>query len=306
MIKHIITLLLSIGFILGKEVSIVEVNVGKLIFNCRTSGLSNNGDGIILLHGWPETSHMWVDLMELLSDKGFRVVAPDQRGYSPQARPNNINEYKIEKIVQDVFSIADSFEFEQFHLIGHDWGASIGWASTYTKPERIITWTAMSVPHLSAFGQALQSDNDQKKKSRYISFFKLPFLPEFYFSISDYKNLKNIWNKSSDEQIDAYLQVFKGDGALKASLNWYRANIDSKANNKKINELGNIYTPSQLIWGNKDMALGRRGAEMTGKYMKGKYQFIELDAGHWLIQDDYSNVSTSIVNIIEQHAIKKQ
>ena len=133
---------------------------------------SNNGDGIILLHGWPETSHMWVDLMKLLSDKGFRVVAPDQRGYSPQARPNNINEYKIEKIVQDVFSIADSFEFEQFHLIGHDWGASIGWASTYTKPERIITWTAMSVPHLSAFGQALQSDNDQKKKSRYISFFK--------------------------------------------------------------------------------------------------------------------------------------
>ena len=95
MIKHIITLLLSIGFILGKEVSIVEVNVGKLIFNCRTSGLSNNGDGIILLHGWPETSHMWVDLMKLLSDKGFRVVAPDQRGYSTQARLNNINEYKI-------------------------------------------------------------------------------------------------------------------------------------------------------------------------------------------------------------------
>jgi hypothetical protein len=83
----------------------------------------------------------------------------------------------------------------------------------------------MSVHHVKAFSEALNTDDDQKKKSRYFRFFNLPFIPEFYFSFNNYHHLVNIWNKSSAEEIDAYLRVFKGKGALKSSLNWYRANI---------------------------------------------------------------------------------
>ena len=312
MIKTIFIIFLSLLILYGEEkspiskydakdqsTSMVEVKIDNLIFDCRVAGISNKGDGVILLHGFPETSHMWGELMTLLSSKGFRVVAPDQRGYSHGARPKKVSDYKFEYLVDDVFSVAESFGFKQFHLVGHDWGAIIGWGMVAAKPDRVLSWTAMSVPHPNAFGDALKTDEDQKKKSRYFRFFKLPFIPEFYFSFNNYKNLKNIWIKSTAEEIDAYLQVFKGKGALKASLNWYRANIGSKSINESLIVLGDINTPSQLIWGNKDMALGRRGTELTEKFMKGPYHFIEIDAGHWLIQETYVDVSTSILELIE-------
>ena len=284
-----------------RSISMVEVKIDNLIFDCRVAGISNEGDGVILLHGFPETSHMWVELMMLLSSKGFRVIAPDQRGYSLGARPTKSSDYKFENLVNDVFAMADSFRFEQFHLVGHDWGASIGWGMVAHSPDRVLSWTAMSVPHLKAFGEALKTDDDQKTKSRYFGFFKLPFIPELYFSFNNHQNLKNIWNQSSAEEIDAYLQVFKGKGALKASLNWYRANIGSRSINENLNVLGDIHTPSQLIWGNKDMALGRRGTELTEKFMKGPYRFIEIEAGHWLIQEAYEEVSASILELIEMN-----
>ena len=276
-----------------------KININKLEFDVRTGGLSNEGDAVILLHGFPETSHMYSNLIDLLSNNGYKVIAPDQRGYSQYARPDSKKEYLIDYLVEDIFLIADHFDFKKFHLVGHDWGASIGWVASSNKPERIITWTALSVPHLDAFSDALQSDNDQKKKSRYFKFFRIPFIPEFYFSLNDNKNLKAVWNKSSDEQINEYLKVFSNRDALKGALNWYRANIG--ANNSSIKELGEIYTTTQFIWGNKDMALGRKGAELTKDYMTGEYKFIELDAGHWLIQEDYNKVSSAILSFINNH-----
>ena len=276
-----------------------KININKLEFDVRTGGLSNEGDAVILLHGFPETSHMYSNLIDLLSNNGYKVIAPDQRGYSQYARPDSKKEYLIDYLVEDIFLIADHFDFKKFHLVGHDWGASIGWVASSNKPERIITWTALSVPHLDAFSDALQSDNDQKKKSRYFKFFRIPFIPEFYFSLNDNKNLKAVWNKSSDEQINEYLKVFSNRDALKGALNWYRANIG--ANNSSIKKLGETNTTTQFIWGNKDMALGRKGAELTKDYMTGKYKFIELDAGHWLIQEDYNKVSSAILSFINNH-----
>jgi hypothetical protein len=155
------------------------------------------------------------------------------------------------------------------------------------------------VPHLDAFTQALEFDEDQKRMSKYFKFFKLPIIPELYFSINNHKNLKSIWIESSNEQKEEYLKVFKQKGALKASLNWYRVNINSKY----LANLGEISTTTQFIWGNKDMALGRKGAEQTENYMKGKYNFIELDLGHWLIQDDYDTISSTILNFINENSI---
>ena len=287
-----------------QDISIAEVNIGNFVFDCRVAGMSNDGDGVILLHGFPETSHMWIDLMKLISGKGHKVVAPDQRGYSSKARPKQITEYTMKKIVADVFSIADSFEFEKFHLVGHDWGSSIGWGVVALKPDRVLSWTAMSVPHMLAFRTAYQNDKDQRKKSRYFGFFRLPLIPEFYFSFNNYQNLKKIWRKSTDDQIEVYMNVFNQEGALKAALNWYRANIGTKITDDNFITFGEVKTPSQLIWGNKDIALGRTGAELTKKYMMGPYQFVEIDAGHWLIQEAYEEVSVSILDLIERNTIK--
>ena len=297
--KRLWVILILTTFLFGQQNNMRKININKLEFNVRTGGLSNKGDAVILLHGFPETSYMYSNLINLLSNNGYKVIAPDQRGYSQYARPDSKKEYLIDYLVEDIFLIADHFDFKKFHLVGHDWGASVGWVASNNKPERIITWTALSVPHLDAFSDALQSDNDQKKKSRYFKFFKIPFIPEFYFSLNDNKNLKAVWNKSSDEQINEYLKVFSNRDALKGALNWYRANIG--ANNSSIKKLGETNTTTQFIWGNKDMALGRKGAELTKDYMTGKYKFIELDAGHWLIQEDYNKVSSAILSFINNH-----
>lgn len=299
MYKFVIANILFIGIALTEDLSMEKIKANNLEFDVRTAGLSNSGDAIILLHGFPETSHMYKDLMKLLADNNYKVIAPDQRGYSNGARPKSKTDYKVEYLVEDVFSLANEFGFEKFHLVGHDWGASVGWVATATNPNRIITWTPLSVPHLDAFTQALEFDEDQKRMSRYFKFFKLPIIPELFFSINNHKNLKSIWSESSNEQKEEYLKVFKQKGALKASLNWYRVNINSE----NIANLGDISTTTQFIWGIKDTALGRKGAEQTENYMKGKYNFIELDLGHWLIQEDYDTISSTILNFINENSI---
>ena len=290
----------------NKNGPFVEAGHGELVFNCRTAGLDNHGEAIILLHGFPETSHMWVDLLPILAQRGYRVIAPDQRGYSPRARPDNVKEYSIKKIAADVIAMADAFKAQRFHLVGHDWGSAIGWGVIAMNPDRVISWTALSVPHLKAFGRAYATDSDQQKKSRYISFFQLPFVPELYFSWKDYTYLKKIWTKSSDEQKQVYLSVFRQKNALKAALNWYRANRGVKLDSDDQISFGDVTVPSQLIWGNRDMAIGRAGVELSHQYMKGPYNFIELDAGHWLIQESFPDVSSAIIEYIDTHALKKK
>ena len=277
--------------------SFADVKVNDLTFTCRVSGLENTGDAVILLHGFPETSRMYYDLIPVLVSEGYKVVAPDQRGYSQGARPPKISDYSIDKLSQDVIDIADAFQFEKFHLVGHDWGSAVGWVTVAFHSDRVISWTALSVPHLDAFFEAMNNNPEQQRKSQYINFFKKPILPELYFKIFGYTYLKNIWRKSSQLEIEKYLEVFKQRGALKASLNWYRENM--KDENKMI---GNIDTPTLIIYGLKDMAIGEKSVDESVKYLKGYYKIEKLETGHWLIQESFEAVSNSILQHLNTYA----
>jgi len=277
--------------------SFADVSVDELTFTCRVSGMENDGEAVILLHGFPETSRMYYDLIPVLVSEGFKVVAPDQRGYSPGARLPKISDYSIDKLSQDVIDIADAFQFEKFHLIGHDWGSAVGWVTVAFHSDRVISWTALSVPHLDAFFKAMNNNPEQQRKSQYIKFFKKPILPEFYFSIFGYKYLRDIWRKSSKEEIEKYLEVFKQKGALKSSLNWYRANM--KNDDKSI---GDIAAPTLIIYGLKDMAIGEESVDESVKYLKGYYIIEKLESGHWLIQESFEAVSKSIINHLTNYS----
>ena len=271
--------------------SFADINLDNFTFNCRVSGIEENeGEAVILLHGFPETSRMWYQLIPILANHGFKVIAPDQRGYSQGARPSKISDYTIDKLSKDIIDIADAFQLEKFHLIGHDWGSSVGWYLVSINADRVISWTALSVPHLDAFFESINTDKEQQRKSQYMSFFKKPILPELYFKIFGYKYLKDIWRKSSTLEIEKYLEVFKQRGALKSSLNWYRANI-----NNSNNMIGNIDTPTLILYGIKDMAIGEKSVDESAKYLKGEYNIEKLDVGHWLIQESFESVSNSIL-----------
>ena len=106
--------------------SFADVNTGEFTFTCRVSGMDNNKGTIILLHGFPETSRMWVELINLLDINGYNIIAPNQRGYSSGARPSKISDYSIEKLSKDIIDIANEFKIDKFHLVGHDWGSAVG------------------------------------------------------------------------------------------------------------------------------------------------------------------------------------
>lgn len=272
---------------------------GQLEFDCRVSGNEQN-ELIIFLHGFPETSFMWLKIMEKLSSLGFYCIAPDMRGYSKNACPIGVKHYKMEKLSQDILHIADTANKTRFHLIGHDWGAAIGWNIVYNNPKRIISWTGLSVPHGKALGKAMKLDKTQQKKTRYIKYFILPYIPEVMIRKNDFEKFRKLWKHSASEELENYLSVFRRKNTLTAALNYYRANF-RKGKNQSI---GEILSPTLFIWGNQDLAIGSFAAECNHKYMKGEYTFLELDAGHWLIQTNYDEVETAIVKHIKKYKTK--
>lgn len=266
-----------------------KIRIGDLEFDCRVAGKESN-DLVILLHGFPESSFMWTRLMDHLAAQGFYCVAPDLRGYSKNACPQGVKNYTIDQLSSDILNIATALEFEKFHLIGHDWGAAIGWNIVYHNSDKVLSWTAMSVPHNRAFGKALRTDPVQKKKSRYIGFFLIPWLPEFILRQNDFKRFRRLWRRSPAEEVNHYLSIFQRKASLTAALNYYRANLGKN----KLPKLGEIPTPTLFIWGKRDLAVGTVAAEGNEKYMTGNYQFIAVDGGHWLVQSNYAEVEPAV------------
>ena len=266
-----------------------EIQAGAMSFRCRLAG--ETGEPVMLLHGFPETSHMWGELLPKLEAAGYRCLAPDQRGYSPGARPEGKEHYGYRELAGDVFALADAWGVERFHLIGHDWGAGAGWAAVALQPERIASWTALSVPHMAAFARAIREDADQAQRSQYIGFFQEPGVAEAMLSANDFAAMRSAWSASSEAEKAEYLATLGQPGALAAALNWYRGTGGIEPDPM----FGDVSTPTLLVWGNQDPAIGRAAVEAAAKYMKGPYTFVELEAGHWLIQERPKEVIDAIL-----------
>lgn len=303
MMRTILTSSLLLSSFLSPQKNMAQPETSKqlrysdMTYNVRIAG-PEHGVPVILLHGWPETSHMWLSLMDTLATQGYRCVAPDQRGFSPLARPSDVNAYSIDHLAHDVVALADAMGFERFHLIGHDWGAAIGWAVVARNPERIRSWTAMSVPHIQAFAHAIRNDPQQRRMSRYMSWFQWRGLAEWFLLRSDAKVLRGTWRKSNPDQVNEYLRVLGTKEAIRASLNYYRANYRMLKRGDEVHQFADINVPTLMLWGKRDFALGRTGIEATATFIKGPYRLVELDATHWLMQEAGTECATEILKHI--------
>lgn len=272
-----------------------DVKVDDLVFDCLVSG-DKESQMVLFLHGFPETSIMWTSLMDEISSEGFYCVAPNMRGYSKNACPKGKRHYTIDKLAQDVIDLMQHYDKDQIHLVGHDWGAVVGWYAVYHNPEKFKSWSALSVPHINAFEKALQKDKSQQKMSKYIKDFQIPFLPELKLRKNNFKLLKKIWNKSSPQEIENYTNIFKQKGSLTAAINYYRANFGRK----QLLSIGHIKTPTLFIYGKNDFAIGNYGAERCANYVDGFFKQVTLDAGHWLIQESYNEVKQEVKAHLEK------
>ena len=276
---------------------LVQIRVGDDTFRARIAGFANEPSSgkrnLILLHGFPETSIMWEPLIAAAAQAGHRVVAFDQRGYSPGARPEGAINYRTDILVADTLAIADAVGFDQFHLIGHDWGAGVGWQVVLTNPARITTWTALSIPHIAAFGAAIQNDPEQQSKSAYMGFFRLPWLPEQIFAFNDFSLMRDgMYQDHQASHLDEYMRVFAEPGALTSALNWYRA-VGGPQGSASLQ----VDTPTLFIWGNRDPAVGQSGVDAQRPFMQGPFKEVELDTSHWLM----STATQRVVGEILEH-----
>lgn len=274
----------------------IKVKIEQFEFDCRVSGDKQN-ELVIFLHGFPETSFMWRKVMDKLASLGFYCIAPNMRGYSAEACPKGVKNYHIKYLRKDILNLAKWANKDRFHLVGHDWGAAIGWNLVFNYPKKIISWTALSVPHTRAFTKAFKTNKEQKKKSRYILWFLLPLLPEFIIRRNNFEKFRRLWKLSSSEEVEKYLSVFSRKQSLTAALNYYRANIGKG----KGESIGDIHTPTLFIWGKNDMAIASCAAESNHKYMKGDYTFLAIDAGHWLIQERYSEIEAALIYHLKKY-----
>jgi pimeloyl-ACP methyl ester carboxylesterase len=276
----------------GSQDGLVRIRANSMEFRARVAGFENRqGEGVILLHGFPETSIMWEPLLEKLSKAGFRVVAFDQRGYSPGARPFVQNAYTKGKLATDVLAIADAAGFERFHVIGHDFGGAIAWVVADRYPERVLSLASLSMPHPSALAEALESPASQWGRSSYVLFYRIPVLPELIMGFNRAAYLEHAkWQQHPPEQVKEYERVFGEPGALRAALNWYRA-----FEFHSLDPLGKIKPPTLFIWGRRDGAFGRDAANKTVNHMDGAYRMHTVDAGHALMLEVPDIVAEDVV-----------
>ncbi len=233
------------------------------------------GPVVVLLHGFPANRTSWDQVADRLVAAGMRVLAPDQRGYSPDARPTDgyPAAYAMAELVADVVALVDAAGVERAHLVGHDWGGGVAWSVAGSHRDRVASLTVLSTPHPAAMARAMR-DPWQAVHSAYMAFFQLPRVPERALGRSLTRWLRSSGLPRADAE--QYAGRMREPGALRGALGWYRALRHSRGSAHRID------VPTTFVWGRRDDFLGRRAAETTGAFVRADYRFVEVDEGHWL------------------------
>lgn len=269
------------------------LGVGTL--DLRVDG-PEDGPPVVLLHGFPQTSLSWAGVAARLVAEGHRVIAPDQRGYSPGARPDGVEHYASDLLADDVAELADVLGLETFHLVGHDWGASVAWVVAARHPERLRSLTAVSVPHLAAFGRALRESDDQREMSRYMQLFRREGRAEEVLLADDARRLTAFYEgKVPAADLAEYVRRFSDPAALTAALNYYRAM------QRWLNDLPAVTVPTTYVWSTGDRALGRQGAEWCGDHVDADYRFVQIDdVTHWIPDEAPDALADAVIDRVER------
>ncbi|UYM03606.1 alpha/beta fold hydrolase [Solicola gregarius] len=245
-----------------------------LRFDVRDNG-PLDGAIVVLLHGFPQTSTSWEAVAADLNARGYRAIAPDQRGYSPGARPTGRRAYRTGALVADTRALITTLDAGPVHVVGHDWGAAVAWSLAAGNPELVSTLTTVSVPHPQAFVTSMLRSS-QALRSYYMLLFQLPRLPETLVG-----PLTTMLRKSgmTDGQIERFRSEIVAGGALTGGLNWYRAMPFTSPGRMNVK----VSVPTTHVWSDGDTALARRGAELTADHVTGPYRLeIMTGVSHWI------------------------
>ena len=244
-----------------------------------------DGPLVLLLNGFPEFWYAWRRQIPALAAAGFRVLAPDQRGYNLSDKPRDLAAYRLDELAADALGLIDAAGRERAFVVGHDWGAMVAWWLTLVAPHRVERLAILNVPHPYVFRRRLLNDAEQQKRSLYAGFFQLPWLPEAALRAGDWRAAEQAMRGSSrpgafsDDDMAEYRRAWARPGAMTAMLNWYRALAQRPMADWPEPR---VVVPTTIIWGLKDFALrGVMAAESAAEC--DDVELIELpDNTHWV------------------------
>lgn len=249
-----------------------RVSHDGLVFDVAVDG-PDDGPVVLLLHGFPQDHTVWEAVVGELHDRGLRTVAPDLRGYSPDARPSDPAAYGARALVGDALAILDDLEIESAHVVGHDWGGVVAWALAVVAPERLDSLVVLSTPHPAALARAMRTST-QALRSWYFLLFRTRFAERLV--LPRLRGALMATGVPRDRAMH-YGRRMDQPGAFTAALNYYRG-LDLSL----FAGAGPVTVPTTLVWGTDDPFFGRRAAVLTGDHVSADHRLVVVQGGHWL------------------------
>jgi len=275
--------------------------------SCIEAG-PDDGPLVILLHGFPEDAQSWSPQVEALAAAGFRVLAPDQRGYGASDKPAGIEAYLIDTLAADVIALAASLGRERFDLVGHDWGGVVAWWVGVRHPERLGRLAILNAPHPKAMQVYMRRVPVQALRSLYMAAFQLPTLPEAALGAGNFALLTRVLVRTSRPgafsaaDLARYRQAWAAPGAMTAMLNWYRAlrlKQRTTAPSPRTPRSRRIAVPTLVLWGARDAFLGRGLAAASAALCDDARLLYFETASHWLQQEEPQQVAAALVAFLK-------
>lgn len=279
--------------------------VNGLRYHYKVAG-PENGRLVLLLHGFPEFWYGWRHQIDALAEAGFRVVAPDQRGYNETEKPRGIKNYDTNILVEDVVGLMDHLGADKVFLAGHDWGANVAWQMAITHPERVKRLAIMNVPHPLVMIRHLKNDGAQRRRSWYMFFFQLPLLPELGLGLANHAGGVDMLKKSSnpdtfsDEDLSHYRQAWGQPRAWTGMINWYRA-LRVRQTGKGRMDM-QVKPPTLIIWGEQDLAFVSGLAEESLALCEDGRLELVPEATHWVQHDAAGKVNDWLADFFSKQS----
>ncbi len=268
------------------------------------------GDGtpVILLHGFPEFHYGWRKQIPVLAQAGFRVIAPDQRGYNLSDKPRRVSAYRVETLAWDILGLFDHFGIRKARLVGHDWGAVAAWDIALHYPDRLEKLAILNAPHPDVMTRFILEHPEQRKKSWYVFFFQIPLLPEWILRKDNYRDLVRTivgsGRKStfSRQDIEEYKKAWSQPGALTAMLNWYRAIVRASFKSVfrfKREPARRVKIPVLILWGKNDAALSHELVQSSLELCDHGSAVLYEKATHWVHLDEADDVNKKLIGFLQ-------
>lgn len=276
------------------------VRTNKVNLHVVQSG-PEDGPLAILLHGFPEYWRAWRTQIPALADAGYRVWAPDQRGYNLSDKPKGVANYKLDVLAQDVRGLIAAAGRESAILIGHDFGGAVAWWVANRWPDLCQAMVVINCPHHAVLRRFLRSNPVQRRRSWYFFAFQAPLLPETAFRLNGWRTLSQTLTETSlpgtfsDEDLELYRRAWSQPGAVRSMINWYRALLRKPPDGLQTP----IITPSSLlIWGAKDAFFLREMAELSIDLCEDGRLLALSEATHWVHHEEPAKVNSAILEFL--------